>query len=199
MIITIARQCGCGAINVGRGLARHYGIPLYTRSDLRAMTLTGENDEDSDNMEDFFEERPADELVYAISSLETFSSPLPESKPVATLQKVIGDKDCIIIGRCGNYIFRHRRDLVSVFLKGSLQARIEAAAREMHIGTDEAAEYVGNLDDSRIRYHHFYTRLTWGNANDYDLCIDSLRLGTEKTVSLIAEYADSITANTQRQ
>lgn len=29
MIITIARQCGCGAIRVGKLLAEKYGIPLY--------------------------------------------------------------------------------------------------------------------------------------------------------------------------
>ena len=28
MIITIARQCGCGAIRVGKLLAEKYGIPL---------------------------------------------------------------------------------------------------------------------------------------------------------------------------
>ena len=28
MIITIARQCGCGAIRVGKLLAEKYGIPF---------------------------------------------------------------------------------------------------------------------------------------------------------------------------
>ena len=37
MIITIARQCGCGAIHVGDILAQHYGIPLYTRQALLKM------------------------------------------------------------------------------------------------------------------------------------------------------------------
>ena len=37
MIITIARQCGCGAVRVGRLLAEHYGIPFYTRKNLMEM------------------------------------------------------------------------------------------------------------------------------------------------------------------
>lgn len=37
MIITIARQCGCGAANVGKLLSKHYGIPFYTRKNLLEM------------------------------------------------------------------------------------------------------------------------------------------------------------------
>ena len=31
MIITIARQCGCGALHIGEQLSAFYGIPFYTR------------------------------------------------------------------------------------------------------------------------------------------------------------------------
>ena len=37
MIITIARQCGCGAIRVGKLLAEKYGIPFYTRKNMMEM------------------------------------------------------------------------------------------------------------------------------------------------------------------
>ena len=64
MIITVARQCGCGALEVGQILARHYGIPLYTRKSLmeaaRGKGLLSE-------MEAFFEEHPVDELMSAIT------------------------------------------------------------------------------------------------------------------------------------
>ena len=60
MIITIARQCGCSALEVGKLLAAHYHIPFYTRKNLMQMA--------KDNgvlgkMHDFFEERPVDELI----------------------------------------------------------------------------------------------------------------------------------------
>lgn len=59
MIITIARQCGCGAANVGRLLSQHYGIPFYTRQNLLDMARhRGVLEE----MESFFDERPVDEL-----------------------------------------------------------------------------------------------------------------------------------------
>ena len=56
MIITIARQCGCGAIHVGEILAEHYGIPLYTRKSLMDMAeekgILQEMDDYVDNDDD---------------------------------------------------------------------------------------------------------------------------------------------------
>ena len=66
MIITIARQCGCGAIRVGKLLAEKYGIPFYTRKNLMEMA---EQRGVLDEMEAFFDERPVDELLFSMSSL----------------------------------------------------------------------------------------------------------------------------------
>lgn len=65
MIITIARQCGCGAVRVGRLLAEHYGIPFYTRKNLMEMA---EERGVLDEMEAFFDEDPVDELLFSMSS-----------------------------------------------------------------------------------------------------------------------------------
>ena len=189
MIITIARQCGCGAIKIGKELSALYNIPFYTRMDLLEMAR---NKGVLESMDDFFEERPVDELMFAILSFSTYDEQDPEHKSLQVLSDMIDNKNCIIIGRCGNYIFRHRKDLVSVFLKGDINSRIEAIAREQHISKRDAEEYVNNLDDSRIRYHKYYTGLTWGNAEDYDLCLDSVRLGTEKSVKIICEYIENV-------
>ena len=165
MIITIARQCGCGAANVGKLLSKHYGIPFYTRKNLLEMAdKRGMLDE----MESFFDERPVDELLFAISSFGENRRDLTE-KPLHALAAMIGDEDCIIIGRCGNYIFRERKDLVSLFLKGGLDERVDAVQQEQHISFADAKDFVEHTDECREAYHKYYTELTWGNAQDYDL------------------------------
>ena len=188
MIITIARQCGCGAIHVGKLLAEHYGIPFYTRKTL--MDMAREHGV-LDEMESFFDERPVDELLFAMSSLGESQKALTE-KPIQVLTDMIGQENCIIIGRCGNYIFRDRKDLVSVFLKGNLEERIANIRHEEGLGRLEAEEFVEHADDCRIAYHKYYTGLTWGNADDYDICLDTVRLGTEKTASIIEQYVELI-------
>ena len=188
MIITIARQCGCGAVNVGKLLAEHYGIPFYTRKNLLYMASSkGVLDE----MESFFDERPVDELLFSMSSFGENRSSLTE-KPLRVLAEMIGDENCIIIGRCGNYIFRERKDLVSVFLKGTMQHRIADIQHEQNLSYEEAREFVEQGDDCRVAYHKYYTGLTWGDANDYDVCLDCSRLGTEKTADMIQQYINEI-------
>lgn len=186
MIITIARQCGCDALQVGMLLAQHYGVPFYTRKSLFEMAnRQGVVDE----MENFFDERPVDELLFAMASFGESRNELTE-KPLRCLTNLIGDGDCIIIGRCGNYIFKERKDLVSVFLKGDLRLRIQHIEETQHLSYESAKDFVEHTDDCREAYHKYYTSLTWGNANDYDICLDSSVLGAEKSAQLIENYID---------
>ena len=188
MIITIARQYGCGALAIGKMLGDAYGIPFYTRKGLLEMERA---EGVLEEMDDFFEERPVDELLFAISALGHSEGPV-HSRALDILSDMIGQRDCIIIGRCGNYIFRRRADLVSVFLKGREEERVRAVAVEQGIGMAEAREIVRDMDDSRVRYHRYYTHLQWGNSSDYDLCFDSVRLGAERSVALIRQYIEGI-------
>ena len=184
MIITIARQCGCGALHVGEILAKRYGVPLYTRRSLMEMAQRKGMQEEMDS---FFEERPVDDLMEAITDY-AYERRAVMDKFRKAFSGMIGNQDCIVIGRCGNYIFKDRKDLVSVFLHGDIDLRISNIEREEHLGRREAEEFVRRTDDCRVSYHKFYTGLTWGNAPDYDICIDLCSIGAEKTAKMIEEY-----------
>ena len=188
MLITIARQCGCRALDVGEILSRHYGIPLYTRKSLMAKAAEmGILDE----MTSFFEERPVDEIMSAIAELP-FERSVVREKFRSAFMKMIGNEDCIVIGRCGNFIFKDRKDLVTVFLHGSLSDRIANAAEEENLSMSQAEEFVHTTDDCRVSYHSFYTGLIWGYAPEYDLCIDTCRVGTERTAAIIEDYISKL-------
>lgn len=189
MIITIARQCGCGAIQLGQLLQQHYNIPLYTRKSLRAMA---EEKGVLSQLDDFFEERPVDALTFAITSDYSDASVHLQDKTRNLICNLIGDRDCIIIGRCGNYIFRDNDDLVSVFLKGDVRARVKEIMCERGLTEAKARRFVENTDDCRLNYHRYYTGLQWGNAADYDLCIDNCRIEHVQTARLIIEYVSSL-------
>ena len=186
MIITIARQCGCGAKHIGDLLSQRYGLRLYTRQNLMDMALEkGVLSE----MSDFFEELPVDDLINAISSF-TDEHEEVRARFLRSFNNMIGDEDCIIIGRCGNYIFKQREDLVSVFLHGDKEQRIRNIVTEKRMSLYEAKEHVNDIDDRRIAYHQYYTGLTWGNASDYNLSIDCCRLGAENSANIIEQYIE---------
>lgn len=147
-------------------------------------------------LNDVFEERPADELLFAMSSFGEERTRSTD-RLLHKLSEMVGSQDCIIIGRCGNYIFRERKDLVSVFLGGNLETRIANIEREQNISKQEAQEFVEHTDDCRAAYHKYYTGLTWGYAADYDICLDCVRLGTEQTAAAIYQFAKSIGLTTE--
>lgn len=47
---------------------------------------------------------------------------------------------------------------------------------------------VDKTDEKRRGYHKYYTGEEWGSAGNYDLCIDAVKLGVDKTARLIADY-----------
>ncbi len=184
MIITIARQCGCDALEIGRLLSVHYGIPFYTRRGLREMAA---EQGILDMVSEFFEEKPVDELMSAVTDYSYEKSAVCDKFKDA-LARMIGDSDCVIIGRCGNAIFSGRGDLVSVFLHADIEKRISNIRSKEHLSAREAEEFIRYTDECRINYHLFYTGLVWGDARDYDLSLDSGRLGAENTALLIEDY-----------
>ena len=186
MIITIARQSGCGGLMIGEQLALHYGIPLFTRERLSQMAQERGQLEALTN---FFDETPADALMLAIGGENDSHITEPTRLLVSNL---VGQDSCVIVGRCGNFIFRDRPDLVSVFLTGNEQSRISFLANQKGISLAEAQENVRLKDEQRRSYHLYYTGQVWGDAQNYDLCIDSSRLGVQRTAQLIADYADAL-------
>ena len=188
MIITIARQCGCGAARIGELLSKKLGLELFTRQMLIDIAVSHGM---GDAVQSFVDEHPVDDILMAISDQFEASDEVKQ-RFCELFRNVIGNRNCIVIGRCGNSIFAHRTDLVSVFLKGDFEARVQATASAKAISEPEARQLVSDTDERRMRYHNYYTGLTWGAAADYDLCIDSMRLGNEATAGIIAEYVRSV-------
>ena len=187
MIITIARQCGSGGLIIAELLSKHYGIPLYTIKKLESMA---KDKGIEDEMADFFAEYPVNTLLFAITQSDSISHVTERTR--GALLGLVGNSDCIIVGRCGNYIFRHRKDLVSVFLKGSREDRIKFMEGYKQISPEEAEELVDSKDESRRAYHNYYTGETWGDAANYDICLDSNKIGFDDAARIIESYADTL-------
>ena len=68
----------------------------------------------------------------------------------------------------------------------------EEIMQEKNMKKTEAQEFVDYIDDCRISYHKYYTGLTWGNAADYDICLDNCRLDSSHTASIIEGYIKAL-------
>ena len=189
MIITIARESGSGGYTVGAMLAKHYSIPIYDRDSLSGLAR---EQGIYNTMPMFFDELPAQGFLLALSmgaSVKQINKPTAEA-----MTKLIGHQDCVIIGRCGNYIFRNRKDCVSIFTHGDKEARIAYKMKHWNFSRKEAEDIVFHSDQNRKDYHKFHTGENWGEAKYYDLCIDAIRLGHENTAKMIIQYISAVLA-----
>lgn len=183
MIITIERQFGSGGLIVGRLLAQHYRIPLFDSEQLfDAAQKLG----DFDEVQSFLREEPVNSLIYAIAAEENIEE--RGRLPFALMRKIAAEQDCVLMGRCGNYIFRGERRLTSVFLHAGLRKRMDRIAREYQLSDRESRKLIQQTDKHRETFYNYYTHEEWGKSANYQLSIDSGLLGVEQTARLITDY-----------
>ena len=63
--------------------------------------------------------------------------------------------------------------------------------KEMYKGVPEnkIVGLINTVDKRRRKYCEYYTNTRFGDAKNYDICLDSSRLGVEKCVDIICELA----------
>ena len=185
MLITIGRECGCGADEIGKILSDKYGIPFYAKSEL---VKYAKEKGIYEKYPYFFGEVPTD---FFMSSLDENVMERVRNTPKEALGKLIQDKDCIIIGRTSNFVFRDKDDSVRIFLCANLKYRIAQIAMKHNLSMDKARKLVEETDERRKRYHQYYTGEEWGYAGNYDLTMDVSELGIQGLINVVDAFITS--------
>lgn len=189
MIISIGRQHGSGGREIARLLARELGIKCYDKEIVDEAAKHSDFSRDLINAYD--EKRMSAFMLHAggYGLNENFRLNMQVvSAQFDAIREIASKDDCIFVGRCADYILRDRSDLVSVFILGDMDERLKCLERRQ--GLDEAAarKKIKEVDKDRSSFYKYYSDQVWGDAQNYDLCINSSRLGVEGTVKVIMDY-----------
>lgn len=189
MIISIGRQHGSGGREIARLLAQELGIKCYDKEIVDEAAKHSDFSRDLINAYD--EKRMSAFMLHAggYGLNENFRLNMQVvSAQFDAIREIASKGDCIFVGRCADYILRDRRDLVSVFILGDMDERLKCLERRQ--GLDEAAarKKIKEVDKDRSSFYKYYSDQVWGDAQNYDLCINSSRLGVEGTVKVIMDY-----------
>lgn len=95
-------------------------------------------------------------------------------------------ENCVIIGRCADYILRDEADLLTVFIHAGMQQRAERIVRVYGEREDSPEKRLKDKDKRRRAYYQFYTDMEWGDVCNYQIALDSGALGIETCADLIA-------------
>ena len=102
-------------------------------------------------------------------SLYTMGNELPLGDQVFILQSRIikqlaEEGPCVILGRCGDYVLRERKDVLRVFVYAPKEWRLEYAKTNPLVkAKDEKGikEEVEKTDRNRSAYYNYYTQNRW--------------------------------------
>ena len=190
-IVTISRQFGSGGRSVGKELAQRMDVPYYDRELVERVAL--ETGFDPRYIEEQGESAPGKSMLSYV-----FSSPgvpgvmkgLSSADFLWCMQhKVITELaqkgPCVIVGRCSDYILREFEQAFHVFIWAPVDFRADRIVRLYGESEESPEQRLETKDKKRsVNYKHYAGR-EWGNAQNYDLCLNSASVGIEKGVDEI--------------
>ena len=196
IVITIARQFGSGGKSIGNKLAADLGIKAYSREILK---LASEDSGISETMFNEKDERLKNTPLFRIMRKYCGDLIPPDGQEFLSDQnlfnyqaKIIKDLTtegpCVIIGRCGDYVLKDFPNVVRTFIYASPEYnRKQVIERGAYSGKD-VDKFIAKTDKSRSDYYYHYTGQEWTDARNYDLCLNSEKLGDEGCVEAIKGY-----------
>lgn len=186
-IITISREFGSGGRTIGRLTAKKLGIPCYDAEIIQKIAT--ESGYAESYLKEDSEDTPGGWLGAVLANRQ--AGPTNQDLIWQIQCKVILDlaekSPCVIVGRCADYVLKDKEDCLTVFIHASMEKRAERIVKEYGERPESPEQRLKDKDKRRAAYHRFYTDMKWGHAQNYDICLDSGRLGIDKCVDILTK------------
>lgn len=212
-VITISRQFGAAGVPIGRRLAERFGAEFLDRAIVsRAAVRSGIPE---DELEVYDERLPsfwqrvtsalaagAPDVAMQPLPYDEMSMMSPHDRLMTVVRSVIEEAaargNAVIVGRGGAFILGRRPEVLNIQLHASMAARIrylETHAEEAAAGPRPEGESLVNIcrsiDAARAEFIRRTFGVDWLDSDNYDLTLDSGRLGIERCVEVIAAAAQA--------
>ena len=198
VVITIDRLYGSGGRIMGQRLSEELGIPYYNEEILKMASeesAVGEqlfrlNDEKAGNnlffraiggLKSSLDEPSLDDDITSPENLFRFQSEV--------IRKLAESENCIIIGRCGNYVLQDQLDdVIRIFVYADTVTRVRRIMDVDKVDEEEALRRMRKIDKERTEYHKYFTGRNWMDMENYDLPINASRIDYDEMITLIKDY-----------
>ena len=186
-IITIAREHGSGGRLIAQKIGKKLDIPVYDKMiiDIAAQ----ESGLDPNFIAEVEKRRNATFLYNLYLSMTNVSIIdqvfLAQANVIETVAK---EGPCIIVGRCGDYVLRKKKNLLRVFIYAPKEERIRRIVEEYKEEIDNPQTFLDKVDKQRASYYNTFSDMQWGDHRNYHLMLDS-SLGLDFAASIIVDAA----------
>ena len=198
-VITIARSYGSGGRKMGRLLAKELGYEYYDREILRIAS------DESGISEELFDQ--ADEKqrlpLFRIAREAYTGEVIPPDRddfisnetlfrdPAKIIRELASTRNCVIVGRCANFILRGRDNVLNVFVTAPVVDCVRRVMETDGLNLEEAEKKIKKIDKRRADYFKYFTGRQWHDAALYDLCLNTGHMSEQKCVDIVRAYMEA--------
>ena len=190
-IITVSRQFGSGGRSIGKKLAERLGYGYYDKELVKQVSMaTGFAPEYIEEKGEYAQSRSKLSYLFGVVGTAGVMNGMSATDYLYTMQrKVILDLaeqgNCVIVGRCADYILRDRADTLHTFFHAPVPYRAERIVRLYGESEQSPEKRLADKDGKRrVNYEHFTGR-TWGAAENYDISLNAAAIGEDNCVELL--------------
>lgn len=177
LVICISRSHGSAGTDIGFALSESLHINYYDDAVLAQL----------------LERRDIKEFGEDICKARTFSRFHGLSKKDAMFFKqsaliceLAKKEDMIVMGRCADVVLAGQHiPHISIYITAPFAIRVRRMMEVKNMDFKQAINMIRKMDHKHQEYYHSYTGKHWGDAINYDLCINSACYGIEESVELI--------------
>lgn len=187
IIISISREYGSGGHYIAEKISEKLGILLLDNnildhiSDVKGMNLAKFKEYDEAPKKPFISR-----TVRGMSN--SFEENLAHLQFEYIREKADAGTSMIVVGHCADYILRDKKNLINIFVMGDMKAKVNRIMEVRKMSENEARKAIARHDMKRKMYHNNHADTKWGDSRHYDLCINSSRLGLDKTADYLMDY-----------
>jgi cytidylate kinase len=198
-VITISRQLGSGGTYVGQQLAKNLNVFYADRE------IIGQAAKQFSVLKEDLESRDEKILSFWQSFIQSFAIAPDVYMPpqiiaptdrelfkaeTEIIEHIAKERSAVIIGRCGSYILREHPNHVSIFLHGDITSRKGRIQKLYNVSEEVAGKMIAQNDKERAHYNHTFTGKEWTDARQYDISMDTSKIGVDKSVEFILKYLE---------
>ncbi len=189
LIISVGREFGSGGHEIAEMLAERFGLNLYDSNLLEEIAT--EKKVDGYHLEKY-DEVPRN-LIFS-RKVKGLSNSMEEN--IANMQfdylqkKAAKGESFVVVGRCAETMLKAYPALVSIFILGDWDHKVERVMKLYNMPKAEAETYIVRRDKKRKNYHNYYCDGKWGDSRNYDISVNSSKLGEKVTAEMLAEYIE---------
>lgn len=193
-VITIAREYGSGGRTIGQMLAKELGIHYYDRQLMQlASDDSGINEALFANADEKLKTTALFKVAKRVYNGELITPDREDfvsndnlfNYQAKIIRELAAEESCVIIGRCADFVLKDNPNVLRVFVHADEEHCVARANELSPMPEKELRKYMADVDKRRGAYYKYYTGKEWTDARNYDLCLDSSKIGYQGCVDAI--------------